>query len=172
MGNLDSAMSVGTFIICFASLGLISHVDGSCLVSQPTLTWNQGKDILMALTSDATQRSIPVSICLKDAHDNVVTHVRMVGAVLASVDLSCEKAKSSARFPAPSSDLAAIPGLELSNGYMSNLRGGFPLVTSDGKWIGSVGVSGAPAGNIDEEIAKVAVETIASNQQICPERNI
>merc|ERR1712243_42150 len=167
MGNLDSAMSVGTFIISFAFLGLISHVGGSCLVSQPTLTWNQGKDILTALTSDATASGIPVSICLKDAHDNVVAHVRMAGAVLASVDLSCEKAKSSARFPAPSSDLAAIPGLELSNGYMSNLRGGFPLVTSDGKWIGSVGVSGAPTGDIDEEIAKIAVGMIATKITSC-----
>jgi uncharacterized protein GlcG (DUF336 family)/phosphatidylethanolamine-binding protein (PEBP) family uncharacterized protein len=110
----------------------------------------------------ATELKTPVTICIRDRHDNLVAHIRMKNAILGSVDLACQKARSSALFPAPSGAFAAFPGIELSNGIISNLQGGLPLITSDGVHVGSIGVSGAAAAEIDVEIAQVAADKIDS----------
>ena len=61
-----------------------------------------------------------------------------------------------------------ISGVELSNGIISNLRGGLPLLTKEGRHIGSVGVSGAPQGEIDEDLAKIAADKIGSGKpEVC-----
>ena len=84
----------------------------------------------------------------------------MKGAPLGSIDLACQKARSSALFPFPSEVLQMVPGLELSNGIISNLGGGLPLITSSGESAGSIGVSGDMTPQGDTEIAQVAVEKI------------
>ena len=70
------------------------------------------------------------------------------------------QARSSALFPFPSSAFSQLPGIELSNGILSPLGGGLPLLTSAGQAAGSVGVSGATTTGTDEEIAQVAVDNI------------
>ena len=111
-------------------------------------------------TAKAKELNIPVSICIRDRHDNLVAHIRMKNAILGSVELSCQKARSSALFPFPSGAFKMFPGIELSNGIISNLRGGLPLITASGASAGSIGVSGAMTGEQDAEIAKVAVDMI------------
>merc|ERR1719341_1625020 len=113
---------------------------------------------LVMAKADEMKRS--VSICIRDKHDNLVAHIRMKDAALGSVDLSCQKARSSALFSAPSAAFKAFPGIELSNGVISNLRGGLPLWTSAGVSAGSIGVSGGLTGEEDEQMALVAVANI------------
>ena len=108
----------------------------------------------------ARELKIPVTICIRDRHDNLVAHIRMKNALLGSVELSCQKARSSALFPFPSSAFADYSALQLSNGIISGLGGSLPLISSDGVHVGSIGVSGAPTGEIDEEIAKAASDKI------------
>ena len=117
-------------------------------------------EMIKLSTEKAAELNTPVTICIKDRHDNLVLHARMENALLGSVALACQKARSSALFPVPSSVLGAFPGLQLSNGIISGLQGGLPLVTATGVQVGSIGVSGASTGDIDEEIAKVAADQI------------
>ena len=112
------------------------------------------------MSGKAKELGIPVCICIRDRHDNLVAHIRMKNALLGSIELSCQKARSSALIPVPSGALSMAPGIELSNGIISPLKGGLPLLTSSGVSVGSIGVSGAPTGEVDEEIAKVAVDKI------------
>ena len=112
------------------------------------------------MSEKAKEIGISVCICIRDRHDNLVAHIRMKNALLGSIELSCQKARSSALFHMPSGDLSIAPGLELSNGIISPLKGGLPLMTSSGVSVGSIGVSGAPSGEVDDEIAKVAVDMI------------
>ena len=84
----------------------------------------------------------------------------MKGALLGSVALSCEKARTSALFPFPSEAIAMFPSLQFSNGGISSLRGGLPLTTETGVSVGSIGVSGAMTGEEDVELAQVAVDQI------------
>ena len=119
-------------------------------------------EMLRLVRTEATKTKTPVSICIRDRHDNLVAHVRMKKAPLGSVALSCQKARSSALFPFPSGLFKMFPGIELSNGIISNLKGGLPLTTSSGESVGSIGVSGARTGETDESLAKLAVDQIDS----------
>merc|ERR1740128_92677 len=138
-----------------------------CLVvsvySQTTVTTELNGDHAMVMfsliTGQAKASSTAVSICIRDKGDNVVGHLRMKNALLGSVQLSCQKARSSALFGAPSVLFKQFPGIELSNEIISNLQGALPL-TSAGVLIGSVGVSGAMTGEEDEALAKVAVDNL------------
>ena len=126
----------------------------------PDLSWNHAMEMLRLSTEEAERRGVPVCICIRDRHDNLVASIRMKGAPLGSIDLACQKARSSALFPFPSEVLQMVPGLELSNGIISNLGGGLPLITSSGESAGSIGVSGDMTPQGDTEIAQVAVEKI------------
>ena len=132
-----------------------------CDVSQPEdLNCHHAAEMMSMVMEKATEVNTPVVICIRDRHDNLVAHVRMKGAMLGSIDLACQKARSSALFPFPSGGLVAVPGIEMSNGIISNLGGGLPLMTSSGVSVGSIGVSGASSGELDEEIAKVGADAI------------
>ena len=124
------------------------------------LSYDHAGEMLRLVTGKAAELGVAVCVCIRDRHDNLVAHIRMKNALLGSVELSCQKARSSALFPAPSAALSGFPGVELSNGIISNLRGGLPLITSGGVHAGSIGVSGAMTGEEDEEIAKVAVDKL------------
>ena len=126
----------------------------------PDLNYDHAMEMIRLVKEKADQKKTPVVICIRDRHDNLVAHIRMKNALLGSVDLACQKARSSALFPFPSGAFKQFPGIELSNGIISNLRGGLPLVTSSGVSAGSIGVSGAMTGEEDEEIAKAAADMI------------
>merc|ERR1712212_1433555 len=64
------------------------------------LTLDHAQWMIKAAMSRAEELSIPVTICIRDRHDNLVAHVRMRNAFLGSVDLACQKARTSALFPA------------------------------------------------------------------------
>ena len=84
----------------------------------PDLSWNHAMEMIRVITEEATRREIPVVICIRDRHDNLVAHIRMKGALLGSIELACQKARSSALFPFPSGAFKMIPGIELSNGII------------------------------------------------------
>ena len=117
-------------------------------------------EMIRLVTEEAKKRDIAVTICIRDRHDNLVAHIRMKGALLGSVDLACQKARSSALFPAPSSSLEMFPALQFSNGIISPIAGGLPLITEDGVSVGSIGVSGATTGAEDVEVAQTAVDKL------------
>merc|ERR1711910_57907 len=120
-------------------------------------------EMIRLVTDKAKEVQVPVSICIRDRHDNLVAHIRMTNAVLGSVDLACQKARSSALFPFPSAAFAQSSGnIEMSNGIISNLGGGLPLITSSGVSVGSIGVSGATTADQDVEIATVGASAIDS----------
>ena len=117
-------------------------------------------ELIRLMTEEADRREVAVCICIRDRHNNLVASIRMKGAPLGSIDLACQKARSSALFPFPSAVLKMIPGVELSNGIISNLQGGLPLLTSSGISAGSIGISGSQKRNEDTEIAQVAADRI------------
>lgn len=124
------------------------------------LNLDHAQVMIKAAMTKAEELKTPVTICIRDRHDNLVAHIRMRNAFLGSVDLACQKARTSALFPAPSSAIAQIGALQLSNGIISGVQGALPLVTSSGAHLGSVGVSGASSGEVDEEIAKAGVDIL------------
>ena len=126
----------------------------------PDLSWDHAQEMIRLVAEEAGSRGVPVCICIRDRHDNLVAHVRMKGALLGSVALSCEKARTSALFPFPSAAITVFPSLKFSNGGISDIEGGLPLLTAGGQSAGSIGVSGAMTGAEDAELAQLAVDKI------------
>ena len=102
----------------------------------------------------------PMNIAVADAGGNLVSHIRMDGAWLGSIDISIKKAFTSRAFDIATKDLAVHSqsggqffGIHASNdGKIMIFAGGIPL-KKDGKVVGAIGVSGG-SGDQDHAVAE------------------
>jgi len=116
------------------------------------LTLDQARKIIGAAERKATEISQPMNIAVVDEGGNLVSHVRMDGAWIGSIDIAINKAFTSRAFDISTKDLAQHSqsggqffGIHVSNhGRAMVFAGGIPL-KRDGKIVGSVGVSGGSA---------------------------
>src|ERR1700729_2320268 len=101
----------------------------------------------------------PMNIAVADEGGNLISHVRMDGAWLGSIDISIKKAFTSRAFDIATKDLATPSqsgdqffGIHASNnGKVMIFAGGVPI-KQDGKVIGAIGVSGG-LGAQDQAVA-------------------
>src|SRR4030088_1646290 len=101
-----------------------------------------------------------MNIAVADEGGNLVSHVRMDGAWLGSIDISIKKAYTSRAFDIATKDLASHAqcggqffGIHASNdGKIMVFAGGIPL-KKDGKVVGALGVSGG-SGEQDHAVAE------------------
>jgi uncharacterized protein GlcG (DUF336 family) len=102
----------------------------------------------------------PMNIAVADSGGNLVSHVRMDGAWLGSIDISIKKAFTARAFDIATKDLAQQSqsgkqffGIHASNdGKVMIFAGGIPLKL-DGKVVGAIGVSGG-TGDQDQAVAE------------------
>jgi uncharacterized protein GlcG (DUF336 family) len=117
--------------------------------------------VIAAAEKKATQIGQPMNIAVADEGGNLVSHARMDGAWLGSIDISIKKAYTSRAFDIATKDLAANSqsgnqffGIHASNdGKIMIFAGGIPL-KRDGKVVGAIGVSGG-SGDQDHAVAEV-----------------
>jgi uncharacterized protein GlcG (DUF336 family) len=116
--------------------------------------------IISAAEAKAKEIGQPMNIAVADAGGNLVSHVRMDGAWLGSIDISIKKAYTSRAFDIATKDLATHSqsggqffGIHASNdGRIMIFAGGIPL-KKDGKVVGAIGVSGG-SGEQDHAVAE------------------
>jgi uncharacterized protein GlcG (DUF336 family) len=116
--------------------------------------------VIAAAEKKAQQIGQPMNIAVVDAGGNLVSHVRMDGAWMGSIDISINKAFTSRAFDISTKDLAQHSqsggqffGIHASNhGRIMVFAGGIPL-KRDGKVVGAVGVSGG-SGEQDHSVAE------------------
>ena len=116
--------------------------------------------IIAAAEKKAKQIGQPMNIAVADEGGNLVSHVRMDGAWIGSIDISMKKAFTSRAFDIATKDLAPHSqsggqffGIHASNnGKIMIFAGGVPLKRA-GKVVGAVGVSGG-SGQQDQEVAE------------------
>lgn len=130
------------------------------------ITTRQARAVIDAGEAKATQIGISVNIAVLDAGTHLKAFSRMDGAVLGSIDVAVNKARTAVLFAIPSEAVweyckpgAPAPGLERSNGGLATFAGGIPLLDPDGTMIGAVGISGG-AVTQDLEIARVAAAAL------------
>jgi uncharacterized protein GlcG (DUF336 family) len=127
------------------------------------LTLNDARRIIAAAESKAAEIGQPMNIAVADEGGNLISHVRMDGAWLGSIDISIKKAYTSRAFDIATKDLAEHSqsggqffGIHASNdGRIMIFAGGIPLV-KDGKIVGAIGVSGG-SGEQDHAVAEAGV---------------
>ena len=116
--------------------------------------------VIAAAEKKAREIGQPMNIAVVDQGGNLVSHVRMDGAWIGSIDISINKAFTARAFDIATRDLAQYSqsggeffGIHVSNGgRIMIFAGGIPL-KRDGKVVGAVGVSGG-MGAQDQAVAE------------------
>src|SRR5215472_2729171 len=124
------------------------------------ITLSDARSVIAAAETKAHEIGQPMNIAVVDAGGNLVSHARMDGAWIGSIDISINKAFTSRAFDIATKDLATHSqsggqffGIHVSNhGRIMIFAGGIPL-KRDGKVVGAIGVSGG-SGEQDHAVAE------------------
>jgi uncharacterized protein GlcG (DUF336 family) len=124
------------------------------------VTLQNARRVIAAAEKKAQEIGQPMNIAVVDAGGNLVSHVRMDGAWIGSIDISINKAFTSRCFDISTKDLSkfAQPGKDFYGIHVSNharimiFAGGIPL-KRDNQVVGAIGVSGG-SGEQDQSVAE------------------
>ena len=124
------------------------------------VTLEDARRVIAAAEQKAAEIGQPMNIAVVDGGGNLVSHVRMDGAWIGSIDISINKAFTSRAFDITTQDLGAnsqpggqFYGIHVSNrGRVMIFAGGIPL-RRDGVVVGAIGVSGG-SGEQDQVVAE------------------
>ena len=124
------------------------------------------RKVIAAAEKKAAEIGQPMNIAVVDAGGNLVSHVRMDGAWIGSIDISINKAFTSRAFDIATKDLAQHSqsggqffGIHASNqGRIMIFAGGIPL-KEKGKVVGAIGVSGG-SGEQDHAVAEAGAAVV------------
>ena len=124
------------------------------------------RKVIAAAEKKASEIGQPMNIAVVDGGGNLVSHVRMDGAWIGSIDISINKAFTSRAFDIPTKDLAQHSqsggqffGIHVSNhGRIMVFAGGIPLKQGS-KIIGAIGVSGG-TGDQDHLVAEAGAAVV------------
>jgi len=151
-----------------SSLALLLTISASysSMVYAQGITLSQAKMLLSAAEAKANTDGTLMNIAVVDAGANLVGFSRMDGAFLGSIDIAIKKARTARLFNMPTADLGAIAqphkelyGIEVSNGGLITFGGGYPIIDSEGRIIGGIGVSGGSVKQ-DEAVAEEALKAL------------
>jgi uncharacterized protein GlcG (DUF336 family) len=131
------------------------------------ITLDDARLVISAAEKRALEIGQPMNIAVVDAGGNLVSHVRMDGAWLGSIDISINKAFTARAFDISTAELAqnSQPGQQFFGIHVSNhgrvmiFGGGIPL-SRGGSIIGAIGVSGGSAVQ-DDAVARAGASAIA-----------
>lgn len=131
------------------------------------VTSDQARQIIAAGEARAAEIGVPVNIAVLDAGTHLKAFSRMDRALIGSVEIAINKARSAALFGLRTEVLyefckpgGTSPGFEHSNGGLVVFAGGIPLTDADGVLAGAVGVSGGSvAQDLDVATAAAAAFT-------------
>ena len=138
----------------------------STITSQGTVSLEDARRVTAAAEEQAKEIGQPQNIAVVDAGGNLVSHVRMDGAWIGSVDIAINKAYTARAFDLSTAELAAnaqpggpFYGIQESNkGKVMIFAGGIPL-ERDGQVVGAVGVSGGD-GDQDTAVAEAGAAAL------------
>ena len=130
------------------------------------ITLDDARRVISAAEKKAREIGQPMNIAVVDAGGNLVSHIRMDGAWLGSIDISINKALTARAFNVSTVELAenSQPGQQFFGIHISNhgrvmiFAGGIPL-RRDGAIIGGIGVSGG-SGTQDEAVARAGASAL------------
>ncbi len=128
------------------------------------VTLEAARRVIAAAERKAGEIQQPMNIAVVDEGGNLVSHVRMDGAWIGSIDISISKAFTSRAFDISTKDLAQHAqsggqffGIHESNhGRVMVFAGGIPL-KQGGQVVGAVGVSGG-SGEQDHAVAEAGAK--------------
>jgi uncharacterized protein GlcG (DUF336 family) len=134
-----------------------------------TLTLSDARRIIQAGEQKAAELKIPYNIAVVDAGGALISHVRMDGAWLGSIDISINKAFTARAFDMSTDDLSkasqsgeSLFGINTTNADKIVIFGGGMPVKVNGAVIGAVGASG---GSVENDIKVVQAAVAAFSKE-------
>ena len=132
------------------------------------ISLSDARRIIAATEEKARAIGQPVNIAVVDGGGNLVSHVRMDGSWIGSIDISIKKAFTARAFDLPTAQLAETsqPGQQFFGIHASNhgrimiVAGGVPL-RRGGSVSGAIGVSGG-SGSQDKAVAEAGAAAFES----------
>jgi uncharacterized protein GlcG (DUF336 family) len=129
------------------------------------LTLEEAKRMLSAAEAKAVTLGIAYNLAVVDAGGHLLAFLRQHGALIGSIELAIDKAKTAGIFDKSTAELAQLAqsgkplfGIQQTNaGEVVIFGGGIPVIV-DGNIVGAVGMS---AGTVEQDIA-VAEAAIAA----------
>lgn len=135
-----------------------------------TITDAQAEAAIAAAVREAAALGVPMNIAVHDDSANLKAFRRMDGALLGSVDIALNKARTAALFGLNTEALyefvkpgGTSPGFDRTNGGLIVFGGGIPVRTADGRLIGAIGVSGGSVAQ-DMQVAEAAARAAGPGQ--------
>ena len=150
---------------------MLMTVCGMAFAEEPTTANGELLDIAQVMVKAAMNKAeeikVPMVITVMDMDGNVVLFHRMEGSLLASMEISQNKAYTAVALKMPSEDVKglAVEGAELQSiavqhaGKIVEFGGGFPIVNPDGVQIGGIGVSGGSVAE-DTSVAEAGLAAL------------
>jgi uncharacterized protein GlcG (DUF336 family) len=134
-----------------------------------TLTLADARRIIQAGEKKAAELKIPYNIAVVDAGGALISHARMDGAWLGSIDISINKAFTARAFDMSTDDLSraaqsgeSLFGINTTNSDKIVIFGGGMPVKVGGAVIGAVGASG---GSVENDIKVVQAAVAAFDEE-------
>jgi uncharacterized protein GlcG (DUF336 family) len=133
------------------------------------ISLEQAKAVLEAAEAEAKKNNWPVAIAVVDCAGYLVAFQRLENTQLGSVEVSIEKAKTSALFRRPTKvfeETLAMGGANLKILKLPGalpIEGGLPII-HDGKVIGAIGVSGVKSVE-DAQVATAGLEALKPKEE-------
>jgi uncharacterized protein GlcG (DUF336 family) len=138
------------------------------LENNVVITLSDARRVIAAAEAKARDIGQPMNIAVVDAGGNLVSHVRMDGAWIGSIDISINKAFTARAFDIETAQLGknSQPGQQFFGIHGSNhgrvmiFAGGIPL-RREASTIGAIGVSGG-SGDQDQAVATAGAAVFAN----------
>ena len=135
------------------------------------ITLNDARNVIAAAEKKAGEIGQPMNIAVVDGGGNLISHIRMDGAWIGSINISINKAFTSRAFDIATKDLAkhSQPGGQFYGIHASNdgrimiFAGGIPL-KRNGKVVGAIGISGG-SGEQDQAVAEAGAGAFLGEDQ-------
>jgi uncharacterized protein GlcG (DUF336 family) len=135
--------------------------------SATAITLARANAAIEAAIAKANELGLALNVAVLDAGGHLIASARMDGALLAAVETSHVKARTSVLFGQATKDLvlAVQPGAPLyaieasTRDPLAFIPGGIPVTGPDGQVIGAIGVGGASPDE-DHEVAGVALAAL------------
>jgi uncharacterized protein GlcG (DUF336 family) len=135
------------------------------------ITLNDARNVIAAAEKKASEIGQPMNIAVVDGGGNLISHIRIDGAWIGSINISINKAFTSRAFDIDTKDLAKYSqpegqfyGIHASNdGRIMIFAGGIPL-KRNGKVVGAIGVSGG-SGEQDQAVAEAGAGAFLGEDQ-------
>jgi uncharacterized protein GlcG (DUF336 family) len=140
--------------------GAVSAAEEPMMISVKRLSLATAQRIAQATVDACREKGIQIGVTVVDRDGVVQAQLRDTIAAPITVPISYKKAFTAANFNAATSALE--PRADTAVGRQDFLvmsAGGLPIQVS-GALVGGVGVSGAPAGETDEECAQAGVDAV------------